>query len=178
VFSNYKLFSICVDLETQMHACYAFGCGEKLSFISIFWIQSLSTLICLPSLPVQTNIHILKFWLTFNIRIVLTGACIRDDQGQFVLAKTEWYIYLWCWHWRVIKDWAYVFILIQNTNKTNIPLSFDMPLFTLWRDESVFGDIIKDCKNVFYSYFTNFHVEFIRRQANEVAHCLAKAAHA
>jgi hypothetical protein len=44
------------------------------------------------------------------------------------------------------------------------------------RDESVFGDIIKDCKNVFYSYFTNSHVEFIRRQVNEVAHSLAKVA--
>jgi ribonuclease HI len=44
------------------------------------------------------------------------------------------------------------------------------------RDESVFEDIIKDCKNVFYSYFANSRVEFIRRQANEVAHCLSKAA--
>jgi hypothetical protein len=44
------------------------------------------------------------------------------------------------------------------------------------RDESVFGDIIKDCKNVFYSYFTNSHVEFIMRQANEVGHNLVKIA--
>jgi hypothetical protein len=46
------------------------------------------------------------------------------------------------------------------------------------RDDSVFGDIIKDCKTIFYSYFTNSHVEFIRRQANKVAHNLAKVAHA
>jgi hypothetical protein len=45
------------------------------------------------------------------------------------------------------------------------------------RDESVFGDIINiiDCKNIFYSYCTNSHVEFIKMQANEGTHCLAKA---
>jgi hypothetical protein len=43
-------------------------------------------------------------------------------------------------------------------------------------NESVFGDIIRDCKHVFNSYFTNSHVEFIRRQANGVAHNLAKVA--
>ncbi|PNX97123.1 cytochrome p450 [Trifolium pratense] len=37
-------------------------------------------------------------------------------------------------------------------------------------NESVFGDIIKDCLQVFYSYFKNSHVEVIRRQTNEVAH--------
>jgi hypothetical protein len=33
-----------------------------------------------------------------------------------------------------------------------------------------FCDIIRDRKHVFYSYFINSHVEFIRRQINEVAH--------
>jgi hypothetical protein len=38
-------------------------------------------------------------------------------------------------------------------------------------DECVFGDIIRDCKYVFYSYFINsYYVEFTRRQTNEVVH--------
>jgi hypothetical protein len=41
-------------------------------------------------------------------------------------------------------------------------------------DEYVFGDIIRYQKHVFYSYFTNSHVEFIRRQTNVVAHNLAR----
>jgi hypothetical protein len=29
------------------------------------------------------------------------GVCIRNEQGQFVLAKTEWHSpYPWCWHQR------------------------------------------------------------------------------
>jgi hypothetical protein len=41
-------------------------------------------------------------------------------------------------------------------------------------DESVFGDIIRNCKHVFNSYFTNSHVEFVRRQTHKVAHNLAR----
>jgi hypothetical protein len=46
------------------------------------------------------------------------------------------------------------------------------------RDESVPGNIIKYCKNVCYSYFTNSRVEFIMRQSNEVAHVLTKESYA
>jgi hypothetical protein len=36
--------------------------------------------------------------------------------------------------------------------------------------------IIQNCKSLFRRYYENFSVEFVRRQANEVAHMLAKAA--
>ena len=37
-----------------------------------------------------------------------------------------------------------------------------------------FGNIIDECREQFFSSFTNFRVEFIRRQANTVAHALAR----
>jgi len=44
------------------------------------------------------------------------------------------------------------------------------------KDEYDFGAIIRECRNSFSSFFTNSQVEFIRRQANEVTHSLARAA--
>jgi hypothetical protein len=37
-----------------------------------------------------------------------------------------------------------------------------------------FQDIIKNCKSCFSNFYNNTSVEFIQRQANEVAHNLAK----
>jgi len=43
-------------------------------------------------------------------------------------------------------------------------------------DVSNLGAIIREFRNTFSSFFTNLRVEFIRRQANEVAHKLARTA--
>jgi len=40
-------------------------------------------------------------------------------------------------------------------------------------DISEFGYIIASCRSLFNSHFTNFRVEFARRQTNVVAHALA-----
>jgi len=40
-------------------------------------------------------------------------------------------------------------------------------------DVSEFGNVIKACRNIFSTKITNSRVEFIRKQANEVAHVLA-----
>jgi len=42
-------------------------------------------------------------------------------------------------------------------------------------DSTKFGAIIKDCKILFSHLYENSSVEFVRRQANEAAHELAKA---
>jgi ribonuclease HI len=41
---------------------------------------------------------------------------------------------------------------------------------------SELGDIIKDCVRVYNNYFRNSRIEFIRKQANEVAYVLARIA--
>jgi ribonuclease HI len=39
-----------------------------------------------------------------------------------------------------------------------------------------FGDFVKHCKSCFSNFYNDLSVEFIRRQANEVAHSLAEVA--
>jgi len=43
-------------------------------------------------------------------------------------------------------------------------------------DSSEFGSIISSCRSLFSSFFSNSRVEFVRRQANTVAHALAREA--
>jgi hypothetical protein len=43
-------------------------------------------------------------------------------------------------------------------------------------DDTELGDIMSHCKRLFSTYYNNSSVEFVRRQANDVAHRLAKAA--
>jgi len=43
-------------------------------------------------------------------------------------------------------------------------------------DTSEFGCIITSCRSLFSSLFSNSRVEFVRRQANGVAHALARDA--
>lgn len=38
-----------------------------------------------------------------------------------------------------------------------------------------FSDIIDYCRHLFYFHYRNFHVEFIKRQINEVARNLTRA---
>jgi hypothetical protein len=46
--------------------------------------------------------------------------------------------------------------------------------FSSIADATEFGDIIKNCKSYFCNFYNHSSVEFIRRQANEVSHNLAK----
>jgi len=41
---------------------------------------------------------------------------------------------------------------------------------------SEFGCIITSCRSLFCNFFSNSRVEFVRRQANEVVHALAREA--
>lgn len=54
--------------------------------------------------------------------------------------------------------------VVENFNKNKV-------------DEFEFGPIISDCRHVLsFFFFTNSWIEFIRRQTNEIAYCLAKVA--
>jgi hypothetical protein len=47
---------------------------------------------------------------------------------------------------------------------------------SLNQDFTEFGVILHQCKLMFSNFYSNSSVEFVRRQANEVAHNLAKTA--
>lgn len=50
-------------------------------------------------------------------------------------------------------------------------------LYSGWEDITEFGNIIIASRSLLLSKFTNSRVEFVRRQANVVAHTLAKKPH-
>ncbi|AES68631.2 hypothetical protein MTR_3g010950 [Medicago truncatula] len=79
------------------------------------------------------------------------GMCIRDSDGNHVRSKT------------MFRPWVYTTQFADYFNKGR-------------GDATEFGSIMDN--NIYFSntYLTNSHVEFIRRQTNEVAHTLARAA--
>ncbi|XP_058747206.1 uncharacterized protein LOC131620218 [Vicia villosa] len=106
---------------------------------------------------------------------------IRNDAGQFIAARTEWF-----------SPCTYVAIGeaigLLTTIKWVINLGFDNMDFELDAkqvvddvnsvkpNDSDFGAIVDDCKRLITLFFRNSHVKFVRRQANEVPHALARVA--
>ena len=109
------------------------------------------------------------------------GICVRDAEGTFVLAKTMTYP---C---TVSVDvgealglhsavqWLSDMQLNNVDFETDSKLTADAFLSTR-NDLSEFGCIISSRRSLFSTSFSNSRVEFVRRQANVVAHALAREA--
>jgi hypothetical protein len=116
-----------------------------------------------------------------SLNIVSFGACIRDASGNFVIARTEWM--------KPILDvdlgealgllsamlWARELNLVNMDFETDSKVVADS-IYNNTDGVSDFIAIIKDCKYILMTDLANSDVKFIRRQANGVAHSLAKAA--
>jgi len=113
--------------------------------------------------------------------IVGIGMCIRDAKRAFVLARTEWFSpitdvdigeaieLLKAMEWvRDLHLWNMDFEVDSKTVVDNI--------YGKQTDVSDLSVIITHCVNLLCTDLMNSHVKFIKRQANEVAHSLAKAA--
>jgi ribonuclease HI len=109
------------------------------------------------------------------------GICIRDSEGIFVLARTVSFPYL------VTVDVGEAMGLyaalqwVADLQLDNVDFAMDSKLtieaFLASRNDlSEFGNIISSCRSLFSSNFVNSRVEFTRRQANGVAHSLAREA--
>jgi len=109
------------------------------------------------------------------------GICVRDAEGTFVLAKTMTYP---C---NVQVDVGEALGLhttlqwLSDMQIDNVDFETDSKLIadaflSTRNDLSEFGCIISSCHSLFSFFFSNSRVEFIRRQANMVAHALAKEA--
>ncbi|AES77252.1 hypothetical protein MTR_7g006380 [Medicago truncatula] len=83
---------------------------------------------------------------------VRLGMCIRDSEGNHVCSKTMWFTPLCYVDIGRVADYF-------NKGRGHV---------------TKFGYIMDSCIQFCSTYLTNSHVEFIRRQANEVAHELAK----
>jgi ribonuclease HI len=109
------------------------------------------------------------------------GMCIRDADGSFVLAKTlhfsprcsvplgEAMGLFFAVHW------------LQDLRLDHVDFALDSQIVTdafhrQRPDITEFGQVMSATRGLFTSSFTNSRVEFNRRQANEVAHVLARVA--
>ncbi|CAJ2645584.1 unnamed protein product [Trifolium pratense] len=109
------------------------------------------------------------------------GMCIRDDQGRFVLAKTEWLSPITDVDIGEALGLLSALNWVHDLQLENVDFELDSrnvvtSFHSKHPNTSELGDIIKDCVRVYNTYFRNSRIEFIRRQANEVAHALARVA--
>ena len=114
-----------------------------------------------------------------SLNMVGIGICIRDDQGDFVMAKTDCFSPLCdvdvgevvglhiALHW--VSDLHYDNVEFVLDSKSVVQ-RFNSNL----SDSSELGCIIQVCRQLFDCNFHDPHVEFNRRQANGVAHELAR----
>jgi len=109
------------------------------------------------------------------------GICVHDSDGTFVLAKV---VSLPC---LVSVDVGEAFGLhsalqwLSDMQFDNVDFEMDSKLssdafLSDKNDTSEFGCIISSCRSLFTALFSNSRVEFVRLQANEVAHVLAREA--
>jgi ribonuclease HI len=107
--------------------------------------------------------------------------CIRDENRHFVLAKTCCFSPICEVHIGEAlglvsaMDWAH--LLQLGTVDFEMDAKRVVDSFHSHHNEvTEFWNIIDNCKSLFRQFYENSHVEFVRRQANEVSHSLAKAA--
>ena len=106
------------------------------------------------------------------------GIYVRDSEGTFVLDKVVSYP---CLYYVDVGEALGLHSALQwlsDMQFDNVDFETDSKLtcdaFHANRDDtSEFGCIISSCRSLFSSFFNNSRVEFVRRQANGVAHVLA-----
>ncbi|XP_058742492.1 uncharacterized protein LOC131614986 [Vicia villosa] len=109
------------------------------------------------------------------------GACIRDELGNFIVARTEWFspctdvVIGEALGLLKAVNWAH------DMGYDNMDFELDakrvVDSVTSPRpNDSDLGAITEECNRLMALFFRNSHVKFVRRQANEVAHALARVA--
>jgi ribonuclease HI len=109
------------------------------------------------------------------------GVCVRNSEGTFVLAKTLTHP---CTVSVDVGEALGLHAALQwlsDMTFDNVDFETDSKLtvdaFQSTRNDlSEFGCIISSCRSLFSHLFSNSRVEFVRRQANAVAHTLAREA--
>ena len=109
------------------------------------------------------------------------GMCIMDENGTFVLTKQECFSPICEVHIGEALELLSALDWVHNLNLGPVDFELDAKRVvdgfnSLNCGVTEFGNIIEHCKSLFSNYYVNSHVEFVQRQANEVAHNLAKTA--
>ena len=106
------------------------------------------------------------------------GICIRDEGGVFVLARTVSFIGVYPVDIGEALGLYHALQWASDIHLDNIDFEVDSKttkdaLYLGREDITEFGNIITASRSLLLSKFTNSRVEFVRRQANVVAHTLA-----
>jgi len=107
---------------------------------------------------------------------VCFGPCIRDAEGNFVIARTAWTTPLLdvdmgeAMGLLAALQWVKVLNMVHMDFETDSKVVAD----SIYGNEGVsdFMTIINDCRHLLSTDLVNSDVKFIRRQANGVAHSL------
>jgi ribonuclease HI len=107
------------------------------------------------------------------------GICIRDDNGRFVSARTEWIEPILDVEVGEAMGLLSALRWVDELQLRNMDFEMDCKrvvdgLNSSRTQTSDLGAILSDCRLILATSFVNSHVKFIRRQANEVAHTLAR----
>ncbi|MCI30906.1 replication protein A 70 kDa dna-binding subunit [Trifolium medium] len=107
--------------------------------------------------------------------------CIRDEFGAFVLARYDQFTPVCAVHIGEALGLLSTLAWVHKLNLGSVDFELDskkiVGMFHARTQDAIeFGVIISHCKSLFSNYYSNSSVEFVRQQANEVAHSLAKAA--
>jgi hypothetical protein len=106
--------------------------------------------------------------------------CIRDDEGRFVLAKTEWLTPIHDVDLGEALGLLHAINWVNDLRLKNVDFELDSKnvvtkFHSSIEDMSELGGVIRYCQRLHDSFFTNSSVKFILRQA-EAAHALARVA--
>jgi ribonuclease HI len=105
--------------------------------------------------------------------------CLRDENGHFIAAKTAWFHGLAQPQEAEARGLKEAIIWLGNRGLTDVSIELDCKqvvdgISNNIGTNSEFGAILRSCK-VSLSFFPNFKISYVRRQANNVAHSLARA---
>lgn len=97
--------------------------------------------------------------------------CIRDDEGRFLLAMTLWSQPICFIENGEAMGLLHVINLVHDLQLSNVDFELDMKIVVDYFNNgnnniTKFGTILHECKRCCNLFFTNFHVEISRRQAN------------
>jgi len=106
------------------------------------------------------------------------GLCIRDENGNFIKAKTLWSNPVCATDIGEVLGLSHAIHWVRDLQLMNVDFELDakqvVDYFNGGYDAfSEFGAIIEDCRRRCQAHFLNSKVEFSLRQANGVAHTLA-----
>lgn len=109
------------------------------------------------------------------------GVCIRDDEGRYVLAKTEWMSPLLDVYLGEALGLLSAMGWVRGLQLGIVDFEFDFKivvdsLYCSKSGVSNFSVVINDCRRLLASDLVTSDVRFIRRQTNEVAHSFARVA--